>query len=50
MAVLTFPYFQMMAVTVCGYLVAWGPFSVLCIWEMSVQPKVSVHLAVYSIQ
>ena len=31
-----------MAVTASAYLVAWGPFSVLCIWEMVVQPKVGL--------
>ena len=35
--------FQLMAVTASAYLVAWGPFSVLCIWEMVVQPKVSLN-------
>jgi len=30
---------RLMAVTASAYLVAWGPFSVLCIWEMVVQPK-----------
>ena len=34
--------FQLMAVTASAYLVAWGPFSVLCIWEMVVQPKVHI--------
>ena len=32
-----------MAVTASAYLVAWGPFSVLCIWEMVVQPKVLIN-------
>ena len=32
-----------MAVTASAYLVAWGPFSVLCIWEMVVQPKVLLN-------
>ena len=35
--------FQLMAVTASAYLVAWGPFSVLCIWEMVVQPKVLLN-------
>ena len=35
--------FQLMAVTASAYLVAWGPFSVLCIWEMVVQPKVLIN-------
>ena len=35
-----------MAVTASAYLVAWGPFSVLCIWEMVVQPKVSIMMMV----
>ena len=30
----------MMAVTVSSCLVAWGPFTVLCVWEILVQPKV----------
>ena len=35
-----------MAVTASAYLVAWGPFSVLCIWEMVIQPKVRIMMMV----
>ena len=31
----------MLATTALGYLVAWGPFAVLCIWEMITKPRVS---------
>ena len=34
----------MLATTALGYLVAWGPFAVLCIWEMITKPKVSFVL------
>ena len=29
-----------MAMTAIGYLIAWGPFASLCIWEMVTEPKV----------
>jgi len=29
----------MMAMTAIGYLIAWGPFASLCIWEMVTEPK-----------
>ena len=35
------PHFQVMVATVVGYLVAWGPFTYLSMWEMFTQPKVS---------
>ena len=31
-----------MAVTAMGYLAAWGPFCVLCLWEMIVMPQVKM--------
>ena len=34
--------FQLMAVTAMGYLAAWGPFCVLCLWEMIVMPQVKM--------
>ena len=34
--------FQLMAVTAMGYLAAWGPFCVLCLWEMIVMPQVKI--------
>ena len=30
-----------MAATALSYLAAWGPFCVLCLWEMVVMPQVS---------
>ena len=30
----------MLAMTAGGYLIAWGPFAGLCIWEMVTQPRV----------
>ena len=30
----------MLATTAGGYLIAWGPFAGLCIWEMVTQPRV----------
>ena len=33
--------FQMMAMTALGYLIAWGPFAALCMWEMVTKPRVS---------
>ena len=30
----------MLAMTATGYLIAWGPFASLCIWEMITEPKV----------
>ena len=29
-----------MAMTALGYLIAWGPFASLCIWEMITEPRV----------
>ena len=31
----------MMAMTALGYLIAWGPFAALCMWEMVTKPRVS---------
>ena len=31
---------QLMAATALSYLAAWGPFCVLCLWEMVVMPQV----------
>ena len=31
----------MMGTTALGYLIAWGPFASLCIWEMITEPSVS---------
>ena len=31
----------MTATTALGYLIAWGPFASLCIWEMVTEPSVS---------
>ena len=30
----------MMATTAFGYLIAWGPFAGLCMWEMVTEPSV----------
>ena len=35
--------FQMFATTAIGYLTAWGPFALLCIWEMVTEPIVSIN-------
>lgn len=36
----------MLATTALGYLVAWGPFAVLCIWEMITKPKVGAYFEI----
>ena len=33
---------QLMATTAAGYLIAWGPFAGLCIWEMGTEPQVDI--------
>ena len=36
----------MTATTALGYLIAWGPFAGLCIWEMITEPSVSKRIIV----
>ena len=31
---------QLMATTAAGFIIAWGPFAGLCVWEMVTQPQV----------
>ena len=38
--------FKMMATTASGYLIAWGPFAALCIWEMVTDPSVRRNLQI----
>ena len=44
-----FPH-QMMAMTAIGYLIAWGPFASLCIWEMITEPTVRTTHTLFSVK